>query len=548
MSSGRPSIIVTGASGFIGRHFLEAAKGDYRIFALARRPQKETGLEVHPNIKWIQVDLADWPALKRTMTRIEQLGGADYVLHLAAYYDYSYKDHPEYIRTNINATQHLLEQARWLKVQRFIFASSLAACSFPPAGKAITEESPADADFPYARTKRAGEDFARKSSTVLPCSVVRFAAVYSDWCEYPPLYSFLSSWLSDSWNARILGGRGQSALPYIHVKDLVRFLLRLLQKSKELAPFGVYHASPDALVCHGELFDRAVRCHFGRRVDPLYVPKWAAYPAVAARDLIGTLTGRRPFERTWMLRYLDLQLQVDPSRTWQELNWRPTPRYDLRRRLLFLIEKMKGDPGEWHRKNEAAWKHIVERVNLKIYQALTMMQDSIVNQVVENTTLQAPLGSKDATWRTKSLQWYVGFLYRVLRSGVRTGDRTLLHRYVLEPTRRCPDEHWEVTEILGILSFLGDRVVSRLLARPELQGMAQDVHDNVSLAIQMAVDGIEDSLDDVGFLNPTSRIPGSERHAVDCKEGTLASINAELDPLVKPWQADALDATTGKTL
>ncbi|MDX1763853.1 MAG: NAD-dependent epimerase/dehydratase family protein [bacterium] len=548
MSNNKPSIIVSGASGFIGRHFLDTAKNRYKIFALARRPQREAGVEDHPNIKWIQVDLADWPALKRTITRIDQLGGADYVLHLAAYYDYSYKDHPEYIRTNVNATRHLLEQARWLKVERFIFASSLAACRFPPAGEVITEESPADADYPYARTKRSGENLAQKFSTLLPCSVVRFAAVYSDWCEYPPLYSFLSTWLSHRWNTRLLGGRGRSAIPYIHVKDIVRFLLRLLEKSKELAPFGVYHASPDALICHRELFDRAVRCHFGHRVDPLYIPKWAAYPGVAIRDLIGRLAGRRPFERTWMLRYVDLQLEVDPSRSWHELNWRPTPRYDLRRRLLFLIEKMKSDPAEWHHKNEAAWKHTVERANLKIYDALTMMQDSIVKRVLEKSTWQPPLGSPDALSWNQSLQWYVGFLYRVLRSSVRNGDRTLLHRYVLEVTRRCPDERWDISEILGILSFMGETVTSKLLARPELQGLAQEAHDCVTLTIQMALDGIEDSLEDQEYLTKLNMPRESVTHDVACEDRALAALQPEMDPLAKPWPEDIVEATSEEVL
>mgnify|MGYP000243527337 CR=1 FL=1 len=37
---GLPRIIVTGSSGFIGRHLLDALKEDYRIYALARRSRK----------------------------------------------------------------------------------------------------------------------------------------------------------------------------------------------------------------------------------------------------------------------------------------------------------------------------------------------------------------------------------------------------------------------------------------------------------------------------------------------------------------------------
>ena len=29
-----------------------------------------------------------------------------------------------------------------------------------------------------------------------PATIVRFAALFSDWCEYPPLFMFLETWLS----------------------------------------------------------------------------------------------------------------------------------------------------------------------------------------------------------------------------------------------------------------------------------------------------------------------------------------------------------------
>ena len=79
-----PSIIVSGASGTVGRHFLKAVKEHYRVFALARRSQIEARVPPHPNINWIQVDVADWPMLKGLMQRVKEVGGADFILHLAA--------------------------------------------------------------------------------------------------------------------------------------------------------------------------------------------------------------------------------------------------------------------------------------------------------------------------------------------------------------------------------------------------------------------------------------------------------------------------------
>lgn len=47
-----PRIIVTGASGFVGRHLLEEIKESFHVFGIGRRSQRECGAPVHPNIVW----------------------------------------------------------------------------------------------------------------------------------------------------------------------------------------------------------------------------------------------------------------------------------------------------------------------------------------------------------------------------------------------------------------------------------------------------------------------------------------------------------------
>ena len=54
-----PRIVITGASGFVGRHLLEALKGRYEIYGIARRSQSRCGAPEHANIHWHQVDIAN---------------------------------------------------------------------------------------------------------------------------------------------------------------------------------------------------------------------------------------------------------------------------------------------------------------------------------------------------------------------------------------------------------------------------------------------------------------------------------------------------------
>ena len=99
------TLVLTGASGFVGRHLLEDLKNDYRIFAIARRSQHDCGAPMHPNIAWMRVDIGDREALARTFREIASAGGAETLIHLAAYYDFTGEDHPEYRRTNVEGTR-----------------------------------------------------------------------------------------------------------------------------------------------------------------------------------------------------------------------------------------------------------------------------------------------------------------------------------------------------------------------------------------------------------------------------------------------------------
>jgi nucleoside-diphosphate-sugar epimerase len=203
-----PRLVVTGASGFVGRHLLAALEEDFRIYGIARRSQARSGAPRHPNISWYQVDIGDRPGLTTVFDQIAADGGADTVIHLAAHYDFTGEEHPEYMRTNVEGLRNVLDLSKEHRVRHLIFSSSVAASRFPGPGRALDEDSLADGDHIYARTKRIGEAMLAEYGDAFRSTIVRFAAMFSDWCEYPPLFMFLLTWLSPAWNRGILGGRG----------------------------------------------------------------------------------------------------------------------------------------------------------------------------------------------------------------------------------------------------------------------------------------------------------------------------------------------------
>jgi len=495
MSKSLPSIIITGASGFIGRYFLEFIKDQFTVIAIARRSAKEANITEHQNVHWIQWDISNFSQVREVTSYIQRIGGADFLLHLAAYYDFNYSDNIAYQRTNVDGTKNIIEMARILKIKRILFSSSLAACNFPKPGDTIRENTPVDADYAYAMTKKAGEAMLMELSKDIPATVIRFAAVFSDWCEYPPLYKFLGTWLSNGYDSRILGGKGNSAVPYIHIHDLSRLILKILENSHVLPSYDVYAASPDGSTTHQELFGIATRDYFGTPIKPIFIPRILAYPGIAVRILLGKLRiTPPPFERFWMLRYLDLRLDADASYTRNVLKWEPLSRLHINRRLLFLLAKMKSNPMEWQMRNEAALKHISVRTNLLIYELLISEKDhlltTITTRVLSSENTEALAHYQQMEMPELSLALHT--LYNVLASTILNADRSLMINYIDDITFPRFDEGFTSEEISTLLSLYSEMVTINLQHSKLHSFTRQELYDYISIPVQLAQDEIEE--------------------------------------------------------
>jgi len=498
-----PSIVVTGASGFIGSYFVNAIKDDMKVFAIARRTQMAAGIPSHPNIQWIPADIGDRETVNRVFDAIAEGGGADYVMHLAGYYDFSNEENREYERTNVNGTRFVLEATHKLKPKRFIFASSLTVTDQKKKITVVNEDSPADAPFPYAWSKAQCEDLIRQYAYRFPCTIVRQAAIFSDWCEYGPLYVFLSTWLSDRWDHSILAGRGQAAIPYLHIDDLIHLFCILMRRTDELPPLHMCVGSTDGGTTQKTLFEIAVRYNYFYAARPWYVPKWLASIGVFTRDIWGRILGKRPFERNWMMHYIDRQLLADASRTRKHLSWEPTPRRSIERRLLFLIEKMKSNPYEWHRRNEEVFHRPRERPNLRIYEAMVQMRSSIIHRIMiqmrseQNAELLPHYQRLPAGELLKRLE----HIYQMLENDVRTGDRRFIMNYAHELARARFAEGFAAQEVILAVQLAAHGIVGALLARPRMSQMKQPIHDEIMLTLQLVGDEIEDTFENLAQGN-----------------------------------------------
>lgn len=486
---------MTGASGLLGRHVLEALGDRFYIHAMARRSPREAGVELRPNIRWVPADIGDENSVRNAIDSVRQWGGADYVIHLAGYYDFSYDNHPEYERTNVLGTHHLATQLAALRPKNVIFGSSLTVHTFGAGESHITEDSVPDATFPYAVSKSRAEVILRQHSEHYRCSIVRLGAIYTDWCEYGPLFQFLSTWLGPGLQSRILGGRGRSAVPYLHVDDFVALVLRLMERSEQLPRHGIYLGSPDGCTSHEQLYAITSRYSFGEHRAPIFMPWLACLLGILLRGAWGRVTGDQPFERLWMLRYIDRLLSVDASRTRDVLGWAPTPRLQIGRRLLFLIENLKSQPYEWKRRNEeAGHRSAPERLNFRIYERMIESREAIVGNVAGALGLAAGGEPEDRTVDSQRLRDGLEQLFRGLEIAVRIGDR----QHILDYARQLADAGnprgaFSPQLMRDVVQTMARVTEDRLARHPALEGLGARIHDLVTLTFQLVGDEVEDA-------------------------------------------------------
>lgn len=154
--AGASRIVVTGASGFIGRHLTESLHASgYGVVGITRGPAQVpvTGVETV-----FARDIMDGEAIRRA------LSGATTVIHLAARV-HAEPEGPadpesECRRTNVDGTRLLMESAIAAGVREFVFISSVKAVA-SESDTILTADTPPQPSDAYGQSKLEAERVVR---------------------------------------------------------------------------------------------------------------------------------------------------------------------------------------------------------------------------------------------------------------------------------------------------------------------------------------------------------------------------------------------------
>jgi len=332
-------VLMTGATGFVGRYTLKALlQRGHRIVALARTPER---LPRRADGR-LCVERGE---LSRLRDPSLALRPCDVVLHLAG--ATRPRDVEEYDRVNRVGTRDLvacLARQRW-RPRRLIFASSLAAAGPSPPGRPLTEEAASNPCEPYGRSKLEAEEILR--SAPFACTLLRVPAVFGPESQgLAPLFRWSSAGLG------LVVGDGAQRLSFIYVEDLADALARAVLEGttddRRDEPHLYYVAHPRATDLR-ELWQLAAACH-GRRIRLIFLhQKWLLRAASLADGMPAAI-----FSPDAKIQLAQLACRAgedfvcDPTRFEHALKWRARVGVEDSLRLSFR-DALRGRTGRRRR-------------------------------------------------------------------------------------------------------------------------------------------------------------------------------------------------------
>ncbi len=311
-----PTVLVTGATGFLGGHLTAAlVSRGYRVRALSRRTSGLEALE-KLGVEVVRGDLADGPSLVRAAS------GVAVVFHAAGRVS-DWGPREAFLRANAEGTRNVVAACQEAGVSRLVHLSSLTVLGLPRDGRVISESTPTAApaagDF-YTESKLEGERCVRDAHGLdgLSTTVVRPGAIWGpgDPNVIPRIVRLLRR------GAMPYVGGGRNLLGLSYVDNLVLGLV--LAAETEAAAGQLYHVTDGEEITAHEAIDAiADALRVGRpRVS---LPYWAVLGAAALIEGTASVLrlSRPPPLTRYGARFVSCHARYDLGKARRELGYEP---------------------------------------------------------------------------------------------------------------------------------------------------------------------------------------------------------------------------------
>jgi UDP-glucose 4-epimerase len=218
--------IVTGGAGFIGSHMVDklVSEGfDVVVIDNLANGRLENIAHHKGKITFVNVDIGDY-----LLDLSEYFSDVDFIFHYAALADIvpSINEPMKYHKANVDGTINILEYAKKSKnLKKFVYAAS-SSCYGIPKIYPTPETSLIAPEYPYAHTKRIGEEYVLHWGLVynMPVISMRFFNVYGlrhrTSGTYGAVFGVFLAQLLNSKPLTIVGN-GEQTRDFTYVSDIV---------------------------------------------------------------------------------------------------------------------------------------------------------------------------------------------------------------------------------------------------------------------------------------------------------------------------------------
>ena len=321
------SVLVTGGTGFIGRHLVDALlKQGADVSVMSRHAPSTNG----QRYKTITGDLARPDTLEGVCQ------GRDIVFHLGGYAhavdEYDGKGEEIHRQVTVEGTRSLVNQALQSNVHRFVFFSSVKAMGEGDEAR-FDESAPCRPVTAYGKAKYGAENIVLEAGRRgLPLTIFRLPVVYGPGCR-----GNLSRMIQAVARGRFPPlPETNNKLSMVDVRDVVR--AALLVAGSPAAAGKMYLVTDGQAYSTRQIYEwicAALHRSVPRWVIPLFLLRFAAHVG----DVIGRLTGRRFVLDTDVLDKLIGSAWYSAERISRELGYRPV--YGLKDVLPEMVVELR---------------------------------------------------------------------------------------------------------------------------------------------------------------------------------------------------------------
>ncbi len=347
----KPIVFITGAAGNIGRSLARALHEHYTVVGLDRESRDA-------DYPIVEADLTDRKSVEGALARIATEHGRHIasVVHLAAFFDFSGEEKPEYKAVNVDGSRNLIRALHAFQVEQFVYSGTMLVHEPGRPGQRIDESRAIAPGWAYPASKAQAEQAISQERGDIPVVFLHLAGLYDERTSVPTFANQIARIYEREFHSHLYSGDTDAGQAMIHRDDMIDAFVRAIDRRDRLPGETVILVGEPEVIGYDDLQDRLGGLIHGEGDwATVRVPSTVAGIGAWIQDKVEPVIpdaldkGERPFIQPFMTRMASDHYVLDIGRARELLGWEP--QHHLAGELPAIVATLKEDPAAWYAAN-----------------------------------------------------------------------------------------------------------------------------------------------------------------------------------------------------